>query len=983
MKRLHILAARSSWRFALLIVLGLGRAAAEAQTTFQTGIGTLQSDLTNSVAQAADYGYIVAGVRSNGTNSDIYLLKLDAYAGYQWQKVIASVGGGAEAAHCVRPTSDGGYVLVGATSAAGASKRILLVKTDALGTVQWAKAYSGAAPNGGNPLVRPFFSVRETAGGGYIVAAATSSVSVSNGVLLRTDKNGNPLFFKTYRDSRYGTNGAAFFADVRENAAGEFTVLGWTEGMNYTPRETFLMRTDAQGVVQWVKIYGATALGYAGQHLESTADGGFAFAGWVNGGVFLYKANAAGAPLWVRHLTGNLWSGTGSGFVRETFTGNLVVAVEGLSPDGGVLLQTDVNGNFQWGMKYGHGTTSSSIGVTRVAPTADGGFVIARSTNAFGLGGDDVHLIKTDLNGHSGCDEAALTPTLAAPTPISQNISFAVANTSGVVDVPMTASPQGGPEQEFPCQHHDCVAPPGNMALWLPFNLGSDFGDWFNNAAGGNDGVPYNGVALDTTGYVGSSLKFDGINDHVRVPFYPALDVAGGDFSIDFWIKPAGQAFESILDRRAGGATPRGYHVFGGLGGGGEQLGVQLCNGAGCTNYYSTLYAPLNQWHHVAITVDRDSASGLKFYLDGQLVSTIDPTGRQGSLNNSQPFVVGAWTGGNGAFFKGGLDEIELHRRVLAPWEIQNIFRAGQAGKCPHTCVVPPYVGICPGTSSFEVDLRICNYGSADQTYDFWLQRLPVGPASNALASMTFTPASGSVTVTAGECKAVKVKFSSTNGWPLAGGYRMYARQQGTTEFFSCDGAVVISNGPWCYNQTAMWTPVPVGAPQTLAPFELHNTGAAGPLPYRLTILDHDGWLDASAVRLNGRAPGAPVEGVLNVPAGGTGFIDLTAEFIEYRPLESFAVVLEADTDGDGDYEPLGSTLLANFIPPTRRGDLNCDGAVDFFDLDPFILAVLDPAAYPGAYPHCHVGLADLNGDGAIDFFDVDPFVDCVLAGGC
>ncbi len=62
-------------------------------------------------------------------------------------------------------------------------------------------------------------------------------------------------------------------------------------------------------------------------------------------------------------------------------------------------------------------------------------------------------------------------------------------------------------------------------------------------------------------------------------------------------------------------------------------------------------------------------------------------------------------------------------------------------------------------------------------------------------------------------------------------------------------------------------------------------------------------------------------------------------------------------------------------------GDLNCDGTVDFFDIDPFVLAVTDPAGYAAEYPDCNFMLADCNGDGAVDFFDIDPFVALVTGG--
>ena len=62
-------------------------------------------------------------------------------------------------------------------------------------------------------------------------------------------------------------------------------------------------------------------------------------------------------------------------------------------------------------------------------------------------------------------------------------------------------------------------------------------------------------------------------------------------------------------------------------------------------------------------------------------------------------------------------------------------------------------------------------------------------------------------------------------------------------------------------------------------------------------------------------------------------------------------------------------------------GDLNCDGAVDFFDIDPFVLAVTDSAGYAAVYPDCDIMSADCNGDGLVDFFDIDGFV-AIITGG-
>ncbi len=60
-------------------------------------------------------------------------------------------------------------------------------------------------------------------------------------------------------------------------------------------------------------------------------------------------------------------------------------------------------------------------------------------------------------------------------------------------------------------------------------------------------------------------------------------------------------------------------------------------------------------------------------------------------------------------------------------------------------------------------------------------------------------------------------------------------------------------------------------------------------------------------------------------------------------------------------------------------GDLDCDGVVSFFDIEPFIAAILDPAAYESTSPNCRIANGDLNADGQVNFFDIDPFVECLF----
>ena len=90
-------------------------------------------------------------------------------------------------------------------------------------------------------------------------------------------------------------------------------------------------------------------------------------------------------------------------------------------------------------------------------------------------------------------------------------------------------------------------------------------------------------------------------------------------------------------------------------------------------------------------------------------------------------------------------------------------------------------------------------------------------------------------------------------------------------------------------------------------------------------------------------------------------------------------------TDGQGRY--CGWNLddieiwAANLGPGYLIGDLNCDGVVDAFDIDWFVIAMTNPDAYVLFFPDCDITLADTNGDGTIDSFDIDPFVELLLGG--
>ncbi|HVF61092.1 MAG TPA: LamG domain-containing protein [Thermoanaerobaculia bacterium] len=245
-----------------------------------------------------------------------------------------------------------------------------------------------------------------------------------------------------------------------------------------------------------------------------------------------------------------------------------------------------------------------------------------------------------------------------------------------------------------------CVLPPNTtMVGWYPFDEAA--GPLAANLATGNFGAHVNGPT-PIQGLVARALRFDGIDDYVQslstiaTNFGPAglpLSCSGnystcqGDFSIDVWIRGTFPFSSVIVDKRSG--TPpaiKGYSLF--LYG--DQLGLQLADGlgSGFSNYLSAPVVPTlsdpNNWHHIAVTVRRLSPTGIRFYYDGVLFGSANPTGRLGSLVNNSPLRIGTRTAASPltGFYRGDLDELEIFNRVLTPAEVKSIFNAGPFGKC-------------------------------------------------------------------------------------------------------------------------------------------------------------------------------------------------------------------------------------------------------------------------------------------------------------
>jgi hypothetical protein len=103
-------------------------------------------------------------------------------------------------------------------------------------------------------------------------------------------------------------------------------------------------------------------------------------------------------------------------------------------------------------------------------------------------------------------------------------------------------------------------------------------------------------------------------------------------------------------------------------------------------------------------------------------------------------------------------------------------------------------------------------------------------------------------------------------------------------------------------------------------------------------------------------------------------------------PYDVHATVGQSDTGRltgggfvvEGGFWPAAIELLAPSCPGAA-GDADCDGTVDFFDIDAFLEALFEPPSYATMFCGGAICTTDIDCSGAVDFFDIDGFLACVF----
>ena len=346
------------------------------------------------VQQTTDLGYIITGYTEsfgNG-NEDVYLIKTNVNGVKQWEQTFG--GADDEKGRCVQQTNDGGYIICGSTKSFGEGySDVYLIKTNENGIEQWTKTFGGTAYDWG-------LSVQQTSDSGYILIAYTESFGSGNGdsYLIKTDENGIEQWTKIIGGSNYDYGNS-----VEQTTDGGYIITGETESFGSGGgSDVFLTKTDESGIENWTKTFGGNE-DEEGFCVQQTFDGGYIICGGKypdgNEEIYLIKTDENGNQEWIKTFGGiyddyshSVQQTDDEGYILLGYTNSF-----GIGNTDVYLIKTDENGIEQWSKTFGGAGIDE--GRRSVQQTLDGGYILIGVTESFGNGNEDIYLIKTDGNG--------------------------------------------------------------------------------------------------------------------------------------------------------------------------------------------------------------------------------------------------------------------------------------------------------------------------------------------------------------------------------------------------------------------------------------------------------------------------------------------------------------------------------------------------------------------------------------------------------
>lgn len=371
------------------MILSLARLQAQGWEAIYGGSG---QDVARGIARTADGGYVVTGYYN--ANSRLFLFKIDADGNLQWSRTYT---GGAPSARIegagVAVDSEGNILVAGYVDADGTSgplqRDIYLMKTDPFGAKIWEKTY-------GDNLIEEALSIVRLDDGNLILTGIQHKpANKQNVFVMKTDADGTVQWLNNYGNDEYRKqgNGIAISPD------GDILVAGESQSTAIADRQAYVLHLKSDGSLVGEQTYG-TAEDEIASTIEFSPDGNLVVGGFSNsvpgGAGYLLKITPGlnASPIWERFFNGtdinDLAIETGGNLL---LTGHRVTGVlEDLS-----IIKTDAQGNIIWEARNSHGGFS---GGNAIIAHRGGAVAAGYSELTIGaIGQSYACVIKADANG--------------------------------------------------------------------------------------------------------------------------------------------------------------------------------------------------------------------------------------------------------------------------------------------------------------------------------------------------------------------------------------------------------------------------------------------------------------------------------------------------------------------------------------------------------------------------------------------------------
>ncbi len=368
------------------------------EEAWSTTFGGESYEFGSAIIQTTDGGYALAGSTSSyGTGTqDMWVIKTDINGHVEWNQSY----GGDRVDYCtdIVQTKDGGFLFGGyteSTSNCSCNTGIWLIKTDMNGSLEWNQFYYDFDWYFFPPIFG--FSIVQTSTG-EIVLYSSAILPVDGGpgfsagiLLIKADINGSVIWYQIYEEEGHNIGACDLLQTLDEG----FVLAGWINFNKEDLPDMYLMKTDANGTLQWNQTYGGRESEGAEDCIQ-TIDGGFALAGTTNSSgdydMWLVKTDENGVFQWSQTY----------GSPRDDDARALLQTVGGEFILGGrsytnnnydiYLVKTDPTGYHLGSKLYGGSKDESLGGFLQISNNT---FLLIGSTFSYGAGQSDIWLINT------------------------------------------------------------------------------------------------------------------------------------------------------------------------------------------------------------------------------------------------------------------------------------------------------------------------------------------------------------------------------------------------------------------------------------------------------------------------------------------------------------------------------------------------------------------------------------------------------------